>query len=114
LVFWRSSSGTERLLESFAAPNFTLPDLNGKLHSLADFRGKESSVGLLGFPGGGCRFDLQVAGFYKELRDRNFEIISVAQDTGGAKDAGPWITAAKPEYTALIDERQIVSRNITW
>jgi len=38
------------------------------------------------------------------------EIISVAQDTGGAKDAGPWITAAKPEYTALIDERQIVTQ----
>jgi tetratricopeptide (TPR) repeat protein len=34
----------------------------------------------------------------------------VAQDTGGAKDAGPWITAAKPEYTALIDERQIVTQ----
>jgi hypothetical protein len=26
---------------SLAAPNFTLPDLNGKLHSLADFRGKK-------------------------------------------------------------------------
>jgi len=34
----------------------------------------------------------------------------VAQDTGGAKDAGPWITAAKPEYTALIDEQQIVTQ----
>jgi len=34
----------------------------------------------------------------------------VAQDTGGAKDAGPWITAAKPEYTALIDERHIVTQ----
>jgi hypothetical protein len=28
-------------LSSFAAPNFTLPDLNGKLHSLSDFRGKK-------------------------------------------------------------------------
>jgi hypothetical protein len=26
-------------LSSLEAPNFTLPDLNGKLHSLADFRG---------------------------------------------------------------------------
>ena len=26
-------------LNSLEAPNFTLPDLNGKLHSLADFRG---------------------------------------------------------------------------
>ena len=28
-------------LASFSAPNFTLPDLNGTLHSLADFRGKK-------------------------------------------------------------------------
>jgi hypothetical protein len=34
----------------------------------------------------------------------------VAQDTGGAKDAGPWITAAKPEFTALVDENQIVTQ----
>ena len=38
------------------------------------------------------------------------EIISVAQDTGGAKDAGPWITAAKPEFTALVDEKQVVTQ----
>ena len=34
----------------------------------------------------------------------------MAQDTGGAKDAGPWITAARPEYTALIDEQQIITQ----
>jgi hypothetical protein len=28
-------------LASLEAPNFTLPDLSGKLHSLADFRGKK-------------------------------------------------------------------------
>jgi len=48
--------------------------------------------------------------FFHELKDKNFEIISVAQDTGGAKAAGPWITAAKPEYTALIDEKHLVTR----
>ena len=34
----------------------------------------------------------------------------MAQDTGGVKDAGLWITAAKPEYTALIDEKQVVTQ----
>lgn len=28
-------------LSSLQAPNFTLPDINGKAHSLADFRGKK-------------------------------------------------------------------------
>jgi hypothetical protein len=47
---------------------------------------------------------------YAELAGKNFEIISVAQDTGGAKDAAPWITKANPQYTALIDQTQIVTR----
>ena len=34
----------------------------------------------------------------------------MAQDTGGAKDAASWITAAKPEFTALIDDKQIVTQ----
>jgi len=47
---------------------------------------------------------------YEKLKDSKFEIVSVAQDTNGVKDAGPWITAAKPTYTALIDEKHEVSK----
>jgi hypothetical protein len=47
---------------------------------------------------------------YQQLKNKNFEIISVAQDTNGVKDAGPWITAANPTYVALIDERHLVSK----
>ena len=47
---------------------------------------------------------------YQELKNKRFEIISVAQDTGGVKDAGPWITAAKPAYTVLIDDQHVVSK----
>ena len=41
---WYFGARTEEqngYLASLEAPNFTLPDLNGKLHSLADFRGKK-------------------------------------------------------------------------
>jgi hypothetical protein len=37
-------------------------------------------------------------------------IVSVAQDTGGVKDAGKWIEAAKPEYPVLIDTQHVVTR----
>ena len=47
---------------------------------------------------------------YQQLGDKNFQIVSVAEDTGGTKDAGPWITAAKPTFTALIDEKHLVSK----
>lgn len=47
---------------------------------------------------------------YEQFKDKNFEIVSVAQDTNGIKDAGPWITAAHPTYTVLIDEKHLVSK----
>jgi hypothetical protein len=46
---------------------------------------------------------------YSELKSKNFEIISVAQDTGGARDAAPWIKAANPEFTTLVDDKQQVT-----
>ncbi|MCU1241554.1 MAG: hypothetical protein JWO71_2280 [Candidatus Acidoferrum typicum] len=48
--------------------------------------------------------------FYHELKDENFEIVSVAQDTGGVKDASPWIEKANPEYIALIDQQHLVTK----
>lgn len=47
---------------------------------------------------------------YQQLKDKKFEIVAVAQDTNGVKDAGPWISAAKPTYTALIDDKHLVSK----
>jgi tetratricopeptide (TPR) repeat protein len=47
---------------------------------------------------------------YQQLRDKNFEIVSVAEDTGGVKDAGKAITDAKPTYTVLIDQEHLVSK----
>jgi len=46
---------------------------------------------------------------YSELKSKNFEIISVAQDTGGVRDAAPWIKAANPEFTTLVDDKQQVT-----
>jgi tetratricopeptide (TPR) repeat protein len=47
---------------------------------------------------------------YQQLKDKNFEIVSVAQDTNGPKDAGPWIDQAHASYTVLIDETHLVSK----
>ena len=41
LAFGESVSARHDALFSLAAPDFTLPDIDGKLHSLADFRGKK-------------------------------------------------------------------------
>jgi len=46
---------------------------------------------------------------YEELRDRNFVIISIALDSGGAARTEQWIRAAKPTYPCLIDERHVTA-----
>jgi len=46
---------------------------------------------------------------YEELKDQNFELISVAQDTGGEAAAGQWFDRANPTFTQIIDENHVIS-----
>jgi peroxiredoxin len=91
------------------APGFALPDRTGKIVHLSDFRGKK--VLLLTWASWcGCRFDL--AGWqqvYDALKDKGFEIIAAAQDTGGPPAADRWYEKAHVTYTALIDTQHTVS-----
>lgn len=46
---------------------------------------------------------------YEELKSDNFEIISVAQDTGGEEAAGSYFDDANVTYTAIIDVNHQIS-----
>lgn len=46
---------------------------------------------------------------YEELKSENFEIISVAQDTGGEEAAGPIFDDADVSYTSIIDVNHHIS-----
>ncbi len=46
---------------------------------------------------------------YEELKSENFEIISVAQDTGGEEAAGAIFDDANVSYTAIIDVNHHIS-----
>ena len=48
-------------------------------------------------------------GLYEELKDKNFVIISVALDSGGAARTEQWIRAAKATYPCLIDEAHVTA-----
>jgi hypothetical protein len=46
---------------------------------------------------------------YNELAPKNFVVITVAFDSGGAKATEPWIKMANPTYPCLIDRSHIVA-----
>ncbi|MBX3420907.1 MAG: TlpA family protein disulfide reductase [Pirellulaceae bacterium] len=91
------------------SPDFELPNRQGQLIKLSDFRGKK--VLLLSWASWcRCRGDLTGwEAIYQELRDQNFEIIAVAQDTQGEVACGKYYDQAKASYTTLIDRQHVVS-----
>jgi peroxiredoxin len=91
------------LIERGDAPDFELPDRTGKMVRLSSFRGKK--VLLLTWASWcGCSADLPLwQKVYERLKDKNFELIAVAEDTAGEKAAGKFYDRAHATYTTLID-----------
>lgn len=96
-------------LELGQAPDFALPDRTGKIVRLSDFRGKK--VLLLTWASWcGCSLDL--VGWqkvYEELKDENFVLVAVAQDTAGEAAAGKFYDRAQASYVTLIDQDHLVT-----
>jgi thiol-disulfide isomerase/thioredoxin len=129
--FGEAAANRRATLASLQAPDFELPDLDGKTHRLVDYRGKK--VLLYAWASWcGCRVDLPVwQGIYEELKDHGFTIVAVALDSAGApavrdfirpastelpprlKDIMGWDDAfteraGVPQYPCLIDQKHIV------
>jgi len=96
-------------LRSRVAPNFELPDLDGRMHRLSEQRGKK--VFLTTWASWcGCRLDLPIWQKLQEsLAGQPFMVIAIAMDSRGAKSAREWIEQAKPTYLNLIDRNHLVS-----
>ncbi len=91
------------------APDFALADREGKPVRLSDFRGKKVLLWTWA-SWCACRFDLK--GWevvYRDLKDKNFEIVACAQDTAGMEAAKPWYDKAGVTFTALVDPHHTVS-----
>ena len=96
-------------LRDAIAPDFELQDRQGNLVRLSDFRGKKVYLGTWA-TWCGCRLDVPSwQEVYDELKGQNFEVILVAEDTGGEAVAGPYYDNANVTYTALIDPQHKIS-----
>jgi peroxiredoxin len=90
------------------APDFTLPDLAGKQHTLSDHRGRKTLL-VTWASWCGCREDLATwQEIYAELAPKGLQLITVSQDTS-VEDARPFIERANPAHPSVIDVNHIVS-----
>jgi peroxiredoxin len=107
---WVLGEGASRrasALSSLEAPDFTLPDLEGRLHRLSDYRGRR--VFLVTWASWcGCRGELPSwQSLHEAAKERGFTVLAVALDQPDA--ARPWIEAASPSYPCLIDRDHLAA-----
>ena len=99
-------SGRPRLGKGVPAPNFTLPDINGKMVSLTDYRGK---VVLINIWATWCRPCVEempsMEKLHQELKDESFKILAVSIDASGAKAVIPFMKKHKLSFSALTDTK---------
>lgn len=75
-----------------AAPDFTLPDVNGKPVSLSSFKGKYVLVDFWASWCGPCRQENPaVVSAFQKFKDKNFTILGVSLDRPGQKEN--WVKA---------------------
>jgi peroxiredoxin len=89
---------------SVVAPDFSLPDLDGNVRRLVDFRGR---VVLLNFwatwcpP---CRTEIPLMEtLYQAYKDHGFEVVAISSDVQGAEVVQPFVTQRHLSFTTLLD-----------
>ena len=99
-----NQSGINRSVKGVPAPNFTLPDLDGKMINLADYKGKVVLLNIWATWCAPCVKEMpSMEKLYQELKDEGLEILAVSIDETGSEAVRPFMEKHKLNFPALTD-----------
>jgi peroxiredoxin len=103
------SAGKQRFKKGALAPNFTLPDINGKMVSLSDYRGQVVLLNIWATWCAPCVEEMpSLEKLHQELKDEEFVILAGSIDESGAAVVRPFMKKHKLNFPALIDSAGIL------
>lgn len=98
-------SGKPPLGKGLSAPNFSLPDLEGKKVSLTDFKGKVVLLNIWATWCAPCVAEMpSMEKLYQELKHEDFEILAISVDESGAEAVKPFLEKHKLSFPVLLDK----------
>ena len=90
-------------------PDFTFPDINGKVVSLSDHRGKVVLVNVWATWCPPCRQEMpSMQSLYEKFKGENFEILAVSIDSEGRKAVAPFMRKMSLTFPALLDPGETI------
>ena len=99
LQYWQ-----RRPKSGYSAADFTLADLSGTSHRLADLRGKIVFLNIWATWCAPCRAEMpSMEALYKRLQGRDFAMLAVSEDAEGASVVEPFARQLGLTFPILLD-----------
>lgn len=102
--------GTSQRAKGVKAPNFVLPDLDGKMVSLADFKGKVVLLNIWATWCAPCVEEMpSMEKLHQEMKGEEFAILAVSIDVSGVSAVIPFMKKYNLSFTALLDPKGTIN-----